>query len=119
MKIFYLKTGQVLGPIFIILIVLVIMNFIGESARSNDEVIGYGMLLPMFVMQISPLILGFILTTAISSLILYRGKNNKEVILRTRTWVALYKINLVITIIGLVMFGIPFLLFLITFLTFE
>ncbi|RUO37849.1 hypothetical protein CWE15_11220 [Aliidiomarina taiwanensis] len=119
MKMLYLKTGQILGPIFSVLIVLVIINFISGSARSNDEVIGYGMLLPIFVIQISPLILGFALTTAISSLLLYRDKNNKEIRLPNRAWIALYRINLAITIIGLIIFGIPFMLFLITFLTFE
>ncbi|RUO18100.1 hypothetical protein CWE08_11915 [Aliidiomarina iranensis] len=119
MKMFYLKAGQILGPIFSIFIVLVYVDFVNVSARSDHEVIGYGMLLPIFVIQITPLILGFLLTTGISSFMLYREKNSREKFLPTRAWMAVYKINSVMTILWLVIFGVPFLLFLITFLTLE
>ncbi len=65
MKKHYIKTGQVLGPLFGALIILVIANFINTSMESNEDAIGFGMLLPLFALQLFPLILAFTLTTAI------------------------------------------------------
>lgn len=115
MKKLYIKTGQVLGPLFSASIIFVIVNFVNTSAESNEDAIGFGMLLPLFLLQLIPLILAFTFTTAISCFMLLKEKENKKKFLPTERWVVLFKFNILSTVLGLAMFAGPTLLFLIAF----
>jgi len=114
----FLKIGQVLGPVIGILIALVSLNFFRASLAGNDEAIGFGMLLPLYLVQVVPLFLIYTFTTAVTTFVLYKQKHNQDMFASEGAWNLLYKVNFSVALIGLALFGVPFLLSIFTFLTF-
>lgn len=114
----YLKVGLSLGPVLSGLIIFVLFSFVHASWTSDDEVIGYGMLLPLFIVQLVPLLLIYALTTLVATFILYRQKDKTKSFTFQGFWKGMYELNFVCTTIWVALFAVPLLLFIITFIRF-
>lgn len=113
---FYLKAGQLLGLIFITLFVFALFEFSASVSTGDNEVIGFGISLPIFLIQAIPVSLCYLLTGGISSVLLFRKRNDESSLLANRAWHAVYVLNLIFLVILLTVFALPFLVATVTML---
>lgn len=116
-KEFYLILGQLAGLLFIALFVFALFEFFGYINTGDNEVIGFGISLPIFLIQAIPVSLCYLMTGGISSVVLFRKRNDESSPLANKAWHAVYVLNLIFLVILLTVFAIPFLVAIVTMLT--
>ncbi|WP_417657673.1 hypothetical protein [Pseudidiomarina aestuarii] len=105
----FIKAGQLSGLLFITLFVFALFEFSAYVSTGDNEAIGFGISLPIFLIQAIPVSLYYLLTGGISSVLLFHKRNDERSLLANRAWHAVYVLNLIFLVILLTVFAIPFL----------
>lgn len=114
---FFLKSGQIVGLLFVLAVIVVFIQFISAAFTADDEVIGYGMLLPTFMVKLTPLLVGFGITASLTTLVIFFQRRKKQpTFVSEGPWYMIYVMNAIITFVIVGYAGLLLLLALSTFI---